>query len=106
MAVTHLLDSEFPEFIAKNIAIIDFWAEWCAPCRAFAPVFEQVAEKYPNASFAKFEISDTNKATPVKYGVRSIPATIAFRDGEILEMRTGLMDEITFENWIKELLSK
>ena len=103
MAVKHLLDSDFQDFIKDGMSIVDFWAEWCGPCRMFGPVFEAASEKHDGIKFGKYEITDTNKETPAKFGIRSIPATIAFKNGEAIKTQTGLMDERMFEDWIKEL---
>ena len=102
----HLLDSDFQDFIKDGVSVVDFWAEWCGPCRAFGPVFEAVAAKHAESGvkFAKFEITDDNKKSPVDCGVRSIPAIIAFKDGQKVKTQTGLVDGKAFEDWIKELL--
>jgi len=71
----------------------------------FGPIFEAVSEKVPGVNFVKFEIDETNRTTPTKFGIRSIPSVLAFRDGNLIEARTGLMDEETVIAWIKELQS-
>lgn len=104
MSVKNLSDSDFHDFVKDGTAVVDFWATWCGPCRVFGPVFENVAGKMPNVNFGKFEVTDENKDTPLKYGIRSIPTVIAFKNGEVAEMKTGLMDEKMFEEWIKAML--
>ena len=103
MAVKHLSDSDFQEFIADGIAVVDFWATWCGPCRTFGPVFEAVSENHPGVKFGKFEITDQNKEIPVRYGIRSIPATIAFKNGAPVDTKIGLMDGGMLGDWIKAL---
>ena len=66
-------------------------------------LFESVSDKIPDVNFVKFEIDETNRRTPAKYGIRSIPSVLAFKDGELVEARTGLMDEETVTMWINEL---
>ncbi|MDR1071384.1 MAG: thioredoxin fold domain-containing protein [Rickettsiales bacterium] len=103
MAIIHLTDSSFDDFAKAGPAVVDFWATWCGPCRAFGPVFEETSEKYPDVGFGKYEITDENRAAAEKYGVRSIPAILAFKNGEIIGSKVGLMDGESFEKWLKEI---
>lgn len=103
MALEHANDSTFSSMITSGLTLVDFWAPWCGPCRMFGPIFESVSNEMPDVKFIKFEIDDTNRATPIKYGIRSIPAILAFKGGELIEARTGVMDEETLKNWINEL---
>ena len=103
MALKHANDANFTEMIGDGITLVDFWASWCGPCRMFGPIFESVSENIGDVNFVKFEIDDTNRRTPAKYGIRSIPSVLAFKNGELVEARTGLMDEETVTNWINEL---
>lgn len=103
MALKHANDTNFAEMMGDGITLVDFWASWCGPCRMFGPIFESVSESISDVNFVKFEIDDTNRRTPAKYGIRSIPSILAFKNGELVEARTGLMDEETVTNWINEL---
>lgn len=103
MALAHANDETFQSLIGNGITLVDFWAVWCGPCRMFGPIFESVSEKISDVNFVKFEIDETNRRTPTQYGIRSIPCVLAFKDGELVEARTGLMDEETVTGWIKEL---
>ena len=103
MSLQHANDDTFESFIGDGITLVDFWAPWCGPCRMFGPIFESVSEKVSDVSFVKFEIDETNRRTPAKYGIRSIPSILAFKNGELVEARTGLMDEETVIAWINEL---
>ncbi len=103
MALEHANDENFSGMLKNGITLVDFWASWCGPCRMFGPIFEETSEKISDVNFIKFEIDETNRRTPVKYGIRSIPSVLAFRNGELIEARTGLMDAETLEQWIKEL---
>ena len=103
MALKHATDADFAEMINDGLTLVDFWATWCGPCRMFGPIFESVSNKITDVNFVKFEIDDTNRRTPTKYGIRSIPSILAFKNGELVEARTGLMDEETVTAWINEL---
>ena len=103
MAITHANDTTIDTIIGDGITLVDFWASWCGPCRMFGPIFESVSDTVPDVKFVKFEIDETNRRTPAKYGIRSIPSVLAFKNGELVEARTGLMDEETVLNWIQEL---
>lgn len=103
MAITHATDATIDTTIASGITLVDFWASWCGPCRMFGPIFESASAKVSDVKFVKFEIDETNRRTPAKYGIRSIPSILAFKDGELVEARTGLMDEETLLSWIQEL---
>ncbi len=103
MALEHANDANFADLVKNGITLVDFWASWCGPCRMFGPIFEAVSNQISDVNFVKFEIDETNRRTPAKYGIRSIPSILAFKDGEVIEARTGLMDPETLTNWITEL---
>ena len=103
MALQHANDDTFSAMIGDGITLVDFWATWCGPCRMFGPIFEAVSDKIPDVDFVKFEIDDVNRQTPAKYGIRSIPSILAFKGGELIEARTGLMDEETVIQRVNEL---
>ncbi len=103
MALEHANDANFTEMLGNGLTLVDFWASWCGPCRMFGPIFESVSEQMPDVKFVKFEIDESNRRMPAKYGIRSIPSILAFKNGELAEARTGLMDAETFMDWIKEL---
>ena len=103
MALKHAQDETFDSMVANGLTLVDFWAAWCGPCQMFGPIFENVSDDEKDVNFVKFEIDDTNRRTPAKYGIRSIPSVLAFKNGELVEARTGLMDEETVTAWINEL---
>ena len=103
MALKHANDETFDSMISDGLTLVDFWASWCGPCQMFGPIFESVSDRETDTNFVKFEIDDVNRRTPAKFGIRSIPSVLAFKDGELKEARTGLMDEETLTQWIKEL---
>ena len=103
MALKHANDETFDSLVSSGLTLVDFWAAWCGPCQMFGPIFETVSEAEPDVNFVKFEIDDTNRKTTARFGIRSIPSVLAFKDGELKEARTGLMDEETLTQWVKEL---
>lgn len=103
MAIEHANDTNLSSMISGGITLVDFWAVWCGPCRMFGPIFEQVSNQTPDVKFVKFEIDESNRRMPAQYGIRSIPSVLAFKNGELVEARAGLMDADTLLQWINEL---
>ena len=85
-----------------HVTIIDFWAPWCAPCKAFAPVFEAAAERHPEVLFARINC-DEQPELAQQFEVRSIPTLIAAKDGTIVKALMGLMPPAKFESMTDEL---
>ena len=89
--VRDLSDAEFKQEVldSSTPTLVDFWATWCGPCKAIAPVIEELAETYDGKiNFAKIDV-DQNQGTPSQYGIRGVPTLILFKDGEILDQLVG-----------------
>ena len=103
MATIEMRASSFNEIIDGNdLVIIDFWAEWCGPCRAYAPVFERVSDLFPEVVFAKVD-TEVEKALAGSFGIRSIPTTVAFREGVGVFMHPGALPEESLKDLIGKL---
>jgi thioredoxin 1 len=100
-----ITDSNFNNVISKNkTVLVDFWAEWCGPCRMIGPVIEELANEYEGkAIIGKLDI-DSNQESSVKYGVRSIPTILTFKDGEIVDRQVGAVPKETLTNIIDSQL--
>ena len=84
--------------------VIDFWAEWCAPCRMVAPIIEQLAEEYKdNVIVGKIDVDENNEAI-TKYGIRNIPTILFIKKGQVMDKIVGTADKRLFVDKINKLL--
>jgi len=99
-------DTDFEQAVLKSDkpVLVDFWAEWCAPCRAIAPVLESLSEDFAGrATIAKLDI-DANQQVAMKYGIRSIPTVMLFDKGEIVDTLIGVRPKPDYEKSLQKLL--
>jgi thioredoxin 1 len=104
--VFHVTDANFETEVVKSDipVLVDFWAVWCGPCRAIAPVIEELANNYNGkAKIAKMNV-DENPATPGKYGIRAIPTLIIFKGGQVVEQITGAVAKAMIEAALNKAL--
>ena len=86
--------------------LVDFWAEWCSPCKQIAPILEEIAEEKKDIiKVVKLNI-DENPQTPQKYGVRGIPTLMLFKDGKLIDSKVGSMPKSLLSEWIESCLNK
>ena len=102
----HVTDTSFQEDVlnASGPVIVDFWAEWCGPCKQIAPALEEIAaEMGDKVTIAKVNIDD-NPEAPSTYGVRGIPTLIMFKDGEVADTKVGALPKSQLMQWIEQNL--
>ena len=102
--ITNVTDSTFETMVLKSEvpALVDFWASWCAPCRAIAPIVDEMAQEYSGRIRVTKMNVDDNPATPGRYGVRGIPTLILFKGGKVVDQLVGAVPK----SQIKELIEK
>ena len=81
---------QFDEVISKGVVVIDFFANWCGPCKMLAPVLEEVAQELPTVTFAKVDV-DQDPSLAGRYGIQSIPHLILFKDGQAVDQISGFV---------------
>jgi thioredoxin 1 len=100
MATINVSEKEFEKLITESpIVFVDFWAEWCGPCKMFGPVFEAASEKHPDVVFAKVD-TEAEQSLAGAAGITSIPTLMAFRDGILLFRQPGALPALSLEELI------
>ena len=106
MALLNLNDKNFKEEVLDShlLVLVDFWAEWCGPCRTVAPIIEELAREFEGKiKIGKLNV-DENHRVPTQYGIMSIPALVFFKDGKVNEQISGALNKTQLRNKIIENL--
>jgi thioredoxin 1 len=104
MSTVKVTDESFEQDVlrAQKPVLVDFWAEWCGPCKQIAPALEQIAEELNGqVTIAKVNIEDS-PTVPSRYGVRGIPTLMLFKDGQMASMKVGAMPKAKILEWLTE----
>lgn len=108
MSVYHVTDDNFKKEVLdhKGFVLVDFWAEWCGPCRQLGPILEEFAQdNIGSIKVTKMNV-DENPETPTQFGIRGIPTMILFHDGKQTSVKVGSMPKSSLTDWITHEMKK
>ena len=102
MSTIKISDETFEENVIKNNKpiIIDFWAEWCGPCKQIGPILEEISDEYNDKIIIGKMDVDENPETPGKYQIRGIPTILLFNKGELIDTKVGMSSKTELKEWI------
>ncbi len=108
MAIEQIKDADFQQSVLESSnnqpVLVDFWAEWCGPCKALGPILENIALEFDGKVAVKKINIDETPESPANFGIRSIPTIIMFKNGTVADTKIGLSSEADLKNWINTQL--
>jgi len=105
--IQHISDSTFESVVidSKNTVLVDFWAEWCGPCKMIAPVLDEAANSYQGKlQIAKMNV-DENRDIPAKFGIRGIPTLMLFKNGQLAATKVGALSKAQLNEFLEQQLA-
>ncbi|MFM7697522.1 MAG: thioredoxin TrxA [Limnohabitans sp.] len=105
--IKHITDDNFEHIVieSKDTVLVDFWAEWCGPCKMIAPVLDEAANTFEGKlKIAKMNV-DENREIPAKFGIRGIPTLMLFKDGQLAATKVGAMSKSQLNEFLQQQLA-